>query len=260
MTDISSPIRLQLHNVVQRFRIVRDRPHTLREAFVRRFRSGSHIRDLEALKGVSLAALRGESLGIIGRNGSGKSTILRLVARIYRPTTGVVEVNGHVSPLIELGAGFHPELTGRENVVLAGALMGIDPREMRKRLEAILAFAELTEFGEALVKQYSSGMFARLAFAVATEIDPDILLVDEMLSVGDEAFQHKCLERMHRFRREGKTILFVSHDMNPIRSLCDRVILLDKGQIVTDGEPEQVIARYHELLQESRPTSATRSF
>lgn len=242
--------KIRLHQVVQRFRIVRDRPHTLREAFARRFRLGSSIHVLEALKGISFSVKAGETLGIIGRNGSGKSTILRIIARIYRPTAGEVEVNGHVSPLIELGAGFHPELTGRENVILAGALMGIEPAEMRKKLGAILAFAELTEFVDAPVKQYSSGMFARLAFAVATEIDPDILLVDEILAVGDEGFQRKCLERMNRFRREGKTIVFVSHDMVITRALCDRVLLLEKGEIVTEGSPEAGIDRYHKLLEE----------
>ena len=256
--ELPPPIKIQLQNVVQRFRIVRDRPHTLREALARRFQVGSHIRELEALRNVSLLVRQGESLGIIGRNGSGKSTLLRLIVRIYRPTAGVVEVNGSVSPLIELGAGFHPELTGHENVILAGALMGISPSEMRKRLEAILAFAELTEFGEALVKQYSSGMYARLAFAVATEIDPDILLVDEVLAVGDEPFQQKCMERMHHFRRQGKTILFVSHDTGAIQSLCDRVILLHQGQVVADGKPEPVIARYHRLLQEPQPEQTGR--
>jgi ABC-type polysaccharide/polyol phosphate transport system ATPase subunit len=248
----SATVKIRLRNVGHRFRIARDRARTLREAFTRRFRPGAHVRDLEALKDVSLSVRPGESVGIIGRNGSGKSTLLRLIVRIYRPTTGAVEVHGSVSPLIELGAGFHPELTGRENVILAGALMGINPSEMRRRVEAVLAFAELTEFGEALVKQYSSGMFARLAFAVAVETDPDILLVDEILAVGDEPFQQKCLERMHHFRRQGKTLLFVSHDLAAIRSLCDRVVLLHQGQILADGLPEPVIGRYHELLQEPR--------
>ena len=247
--------KVRLQQIVQHFRIVRDRPHTLREAFARRFRLGSNIGVLEALKGVSFSVASGETLGIIGRNGSGKSTILRIIARIYRPTAGTVEVNGHVSPLIELGAGFHPELTGRENAILAGALMGIAPVKMRKRLEAILAFAELSDFGDTPVKQYSTGMFARLAFAVATEIDPDILLVDEILAVGDEAFQRKCLERMNRFRREGKTILFVSHDMNLIRTLCNRVLLLEKGEIVMEGAPEEAIAHYQGLVGESWPGS-----
>ena len=258
MSAPQSSAKISLRQIVQRFRIVRDRPRTLREAFTRRFHLGSSIHTLEALKGISFSIAAGESLGIIGRNGSGKSTILRIIARIYRPTAGSVEVNGHVSPLIELGAGFHPELTGRENVVLAGALLGIEPAEMRKRMEAILGFAELTEFANAPVKQYSSGMFTRLAFAVATEIDPDILLVDEILAVGDEAFQRKCMERMNHLRREGKTIVFVSHDMNATRMLCDRVLVLEKGEIVAEGSPEAAITAYHKLLESSPPASAAR--
>ncbi|HSB16792.1 MAG TPA: ABC transporter ATP-binding protein, partial [Bryobacteraceae bacterium] len=234
-----------------RFRVIYDRPATFRQAFAQFFRQSFEVREFDALKGISFEVRSGETVGIVGRNGSGKSTILKIIARVYRPTAGSVEVFGRVSPLIELGAGFHPELTGRENIVLAGALMGIDPSDMRNRLEAVVSFCELQDFIDAPIKQYSSGMYARLGFAIATEIDPDILLVDEILAVGDEAFQQKCLERMNKFRREGKTIVYVSHDLNSVKTLCSRALLLDSGEIVETGDPEKVIDRYHELLQTS---------
>ena len=182
--------------------------------------------------------------------------MLKIIARVYKPTSGRVELEGRISALIELGAGFHHELTGRENIVVNGALLGFSRREMKEKYHHIVAFAELEEFIDTPIKQYSTGMLARLGFAVATEVDPDILLVDEILAVGDEPFQQKCLERMNNFRRQGKTTLFVSHDMELVQSLCDRVLLLDHGRLRADGPTEQVIARYHELLQhtESAPT------
>ncbi len=248
--SVSVSRKIFLHQVVQRFRVIHDRPVTLRQAFARMFRYKSSVQDFEALRGVSFQVQAGETFGLIGRNGSGKSTILKIVARIFRPTQGTVEVNGSVSPLIELGAGFHPELTGRENIVLGGSLLGLDPAVMEEKVESIIAFAELQDFLDVPVKQYSSGMFARLGFAVATEINPDILLVDEILAVGDEAFQQKCMDRMSNFRRQGKTIIFVSHDFSAIRSICDRVLLLDHGRVITQGSPDEVIARYHELLRQ----------
>ncbi len=240
--------------VNQQFRIIHDRPDSFREAFVRKFRNLGKYEDFYALRDVSLRIGRGESVGIIGRNGSGKSTLLKIIARVYKPTSGRVEVDGRVSALIELGAGFHHDLTGRENIVVNGALLGFSRREMREKYHDIVAFAELEDFIDTPIKQYSSGMLARLGFAVATEVDPDILLVDEILAVGDEPFQHKCLERMNNFRRQGKTTVFVSHDMGLVQSLCDRVLLLDHGHLHAEGPPEQVIARYHELLH--HPTSA----
>ena len=241
--------KIRFESVWQRFRLLHDRPHTLREAFVSFYRPRTTAHLFEALKGISFTVQPGETLGIIGRNGSGKSTILKIIARVFPPSAGVVEVNGHVSPLIELSAGFHPELTGRENIVLAGVLLGFTRAQMKEKFDRIVAFAELEEFIDAPVRQYSTGMFARLGFAVATETDPDILLVDEVLAVGDEGFQHKCLERMNGFRRQGKTLVYVSHDMATVQSLCDRVLLLNQGEVVVEGRPEPVIARYHELLQ-----------
>lgn len=249
MSETPADVTIRFDQVVQRFRIIYDRSTTLREAFVRVVGRRSQVHQFEALKGISFQVRAGETLGIIGRNGSGKSTILKIIAGVYPPTAGEVEVKGHVSPLIELGAGFDPELTGRENVILGGALMGVDPLEMKDKLEAILAFAELDEFIDVPIKQYSSGMYARLGFSVATEINPDILLIDEVLSVGDSAFRRKCQERMETFRRQVKTIVFVSHDMGSVRKLCDRVLLLDHGRVLAEGSPEQVIARYQELLK-----------
>ena len=245
---------IRFDQVSQRFRIIHDRTDSFREAFVRMFRSPGRSEDFYALRDVSLRIGRGESVGIIGRNGSGKSTLLKIIARVYKPTSGRVEIEGRVSALIELGAGFHHDLTGRENIVVNGALLGFSRREMKGKYRDIVAFAELEDFIDTPIKQYSSGMLARLGFAVATEVDPDILLVDVILAVGDEPFQHKCLERMNNFRRQGKTTVFVSHDMGLVQSLCNRVLLLDHGHLHADGPPKQVIARYHELLRQ--PVSA----
>ncbi len=237
-------VAIRFDQVNQRFRLIHDRPDSFREAFVRKFRSLGKYEDFYALRDVSLQIRGGESVGIIGRNGCGKSTLLKIIVRVYKPTSGRVEVEGRVSALIELGAGFHHDLTGRENIVVNGALLGFSRREMKEKYRDIVAFAELEEFIDTPTKQYSSGMLARLGFAVATEVDPDILLVDEILAVGDEPFQHKCLERMNNFHRQGKTTVFVSHDMGLVQSLCDRVLLLDHGHLHADGPPEQVITRY----------------
>lgn len=258
MTGSSNRCKIRLHNVRQRYRKIRRRARTLRNALLRLYRRDPILREFEALKGISFTVTEGETLGIIGRNGSGKSTILKLIAHIFPPTAGTVEVNGHVSPLIELGAGFHSELTGRENVILAGALLGFRRREMEQKLDRILTFAGLEDFVDTPLRTYSSGMSARLGFAVATEIDPDILLVDEVLAVGDEGFRHKCLERMNNFRRQGKTMLFVSHDMDQVREVCDRVLLLQEGVVLTEGKPDQVIARYLELIRQVGPGAPVR--
>ncbi|MFQ5694469.1 MAG: ABC transporter ATP-binding protein [Terriglobia bacterium] len=247
MPSNSPAIRFQ--DVHQVFRLLRTHTRSLRGALIEFFRRSRLTDNFEALKGVSFTVAEGETLGIIGRNGSGKSTILKIIARIFPPTSGCVEVHGRLSPLIELGAGFHPELTGRENVILGGVLQGFTRKQMREKFERILAFAELEDFIDAPLRQYSTGMYARLGFAVATEIDPDILLVDEILAVGDEAFQQKCLERMAEFRRRRKAMVFVSHSMEQVRELCSRVLLLHDGQVLACGEPQAVIDRYHELLQ-----------
>jgi len=247
--------RVEFDDVVQRFRVIRERPDTLREFFAKLTRPQVAYHDFEALKHVSFRVSKGEMVGIIGRNGSGKSTILKIVAGVYTPTSGHVEVHGTVAPLIELGAGFHHELTGRENILLNALLLGLSKREVKEREAQIIAFAELGDFIDSPIKQYSSGMYMRLAFAVATEVDPDILIVDEILGVGDSGFRQKCFDRILQFRASGKTILFVSHDMSSVSQLCDRVLLINNGELMEDGPPNRVIARYEELLTQTQPAS-----
>jgi ABC-type polysaccharide/polyol phosphate transport system ATPase subunit len=230
--------------VTQRFRVIHERPDTVRELFARLFRNHTNFHDFDALQKVSFEVHKGEMLGVIGRNGSGKSTLLKLVAGVYRPTEGTVKVNGTLAPLLELGAGMHPELTGRENIIINGLLMGYSKRQMLDRQQKIIDFADLGDFIDAPLKQYSSGMHTRLAFAVASEVNPDILIMDEILAVGDIAFQQKCFDRMERFRHAGKTILFVTHSMQQITEYCDRAILLDKGHLVLDGPPSDVVSVY----------------
>jgi ABC-type polysaccharide/polyol phosphate transport system ATPase subunit len=200
-----------------------------------------------ALQGVTLEVRRGETLGLIGPNGSGKSTLLRLIARTLYPTRGSVEVRGRVSPMLEIGVGFHLDLTGQENIYLNGALLGLSRREVERLYPSIVEFSELGEFIDVPVRNYSSGMHARLGFSIAAHLDPDILLIDEALSVGDEAFQRKCQERMQQVRARGKTIVFVSHNLRTVSALCDRVCLLVHGKIVARGAPDEVVPRYQEL-------------
>jgi ABC-type polysaccharide/polyol phosphate transport system ATPase subunit len=189
---------------------------------------------------------RGEVFGLVGVNGAGKSTLLKVVARVLRPTKGRVIVRGRVAPLLELGAGFHPELTGEENIFLNGALLGFSRREMLEKYDQIVEFSELGEFINAPIRTYSSGMFARLGFSVATASEPDVLLVDEVLSVGDEAFQQKCAARIDAFRQNGTAILLVSHNMTMIEEMCQRAAWLDHGALKAIGEPAQVIRTYRE--------------
>lgn len=202
-----------------------------------------------ALQDVSFAVEAGELLGIIGHNGAGKSTILKLLARITRPTSGSVHTRGRLAALIELGAGFHPDLTGRENIFLNGAMLGLRRDEIRRQLEAIVDFAEIEPFIDTPIKRYSSGMYLRLAFAIAAHVRADLLLVDEMLAVGDTAFQAKCLARMRELNRDGATIVLISHDTWTVQRFCRRALLLDHGLLVADGDPEAVIERYQEGLR-----------
>ena len=199
---------------------------------------------LWALHNVSFRVAKGETLGIIGSNGSGKSTCLKLLTRIYAPTTGSVSVDGRVSALLELGAGFHPELTGRENVYLYGSILGISRRAMRERFDDIVSFSEMARFVDEPIKFYSSGMYVRLAFATAISVNPDVLLIDEVLAVGDQRFQAKCLERIHALKTQGTTIVFVSHDLDTVAQLCDRAIWLASGRLRSDGATCDVIGDY----------------
>ncbi|MGE5235284.1 MAG: ABC transporter ATP-binding protein [Acidobacteriota bacterium] len=214
------------------------------------------LRYKTALDGVSLSALPGEAVGIIGENGSGKTTLLRLVAGISRPDEGVLVTTGTVSAILELGMGFHPEFTGRENAMVYGTLVGVAEAVMRDQLDEILGFAELGEFVDQPTRTYSSGMLARLAFAVATNVDPRVLVVDEALAVGDGAFQKKCVDRMRRFKTEGRTVLFCSHSMYLIGMFCDRVVWLDQGRVAGEGTPGDVIPAYETHLGRARQTAS----
>ena len=219
---------------------------TLKSALLRR----SLLRDLRpneaflALKNVSFSVARGSTVGVIGRNGSGKSTALKVVAGITKPTSGTVKVDGRISALIELGAGFHPEISGRENVFINGIMLGLSRREVEERFDEIVDFAELREFIDAPVKTYSSGMYMRLGFAVAINVNPDVLLVDEVLAVGDEGFTHKCLDKFAEFRRRGKTIMIVTHSLGLVERLCDDAVWLDNGEKQSEGDPKRVVDAY----------------
>jgi ABC-type polysaccharide/polyol phosphate transport system ATPase subunit len=212
--------------------------------------SGSLVGDLNpedsfhALRGVSFSVRSGSTFGIIGRNGSGKSTALKLVAGITKPTTGTVAVQGRISALIELGAGFHPEISGRENVFINGIMLGLTKREITRRFDEIVEFAELEDFIDAPVKTYSSGMYMRLGFAVAINVDPDVLLIDEVLAVGDEAFTHKCLDKFAEFRRRNKTVLLVTHALNLVERFCDDALWLNEGRVRAMGDPRRVVSAY----------------
>jgi len=235
-----------LQDVGVRYRIPSERIHSFKEYAIRRLQRKLQMRDFWALQDINLSIQQGEAFGLIGNNGAGKSTLLKLVARVFRPTSGRVLVIGQVAPLLEFGAGFHPELTGRENIYLNGALLGFTRNEMEEKFQRIVDFAELWDFIDSPMRTYSSGMWARLGFASATDVQPDILLVDEVLSVGDEAFQRKSLARMESFRENGATIVLVSHSMDLIETMCRRAAWLDHGQIKAIGSAGEVIQAYRE--------------
>ena len=206
---------------------------------------GTHI---EALKGVDLRIPKGKTVGIIGRNGSGKSTLLKLMTGIYTPTRGTIEVKGRISALLELGAGFHPDFTGRENILINGIILGMSRGELKERMPGIIEFAELGDFIDEPVRTYSSGMFMRLAFAVATHVDPDVLIIDEILSVGDEHFTRKSQAKMNEFRRSGKTIVLVTHDLSTVQNWCDAAVWIDGGKVRMYGDAAQVVADYRRAV------------
>src|SRR5258708_5681531 len=221
-----------------------------------------------ALRDVSLQVKEGEVLGLIGRNGAGKTTLLKILSRIARPTTGWAEIHGRVGSLLEVGTGFHAELTGRENTFLSGAILGMSKREIARKFDEIVAFAELEKFIDTPVKHYSSGMYVRLAFAVAAHLEPEILLVDEVLAVGDINFQKKCLGKMSDVARAGRTVVLVSHQLNQIRRLCHRVVWVDAGSIRMNGDTHEVVAAYESEMArgctvgggQNRATGTRRSF
>ena len=233
-------------DVSKTFRLPHERRHTLKERALHPLRRSGHDR-LDALKGISFDVQPGEFFGIVGRNGSGKSTLLKVLAGIYRADRGEVRMSGRVSTFIELGVGFNPDLAARDNVLINGIMLGLTPREALRRFDEIIAFAELEEFVDLKLKNYSSGMQVRLAFSVMIQVDADILLIDEVLAVGDAAFQQKCFDVFHSLRDSGKTILFVTHDMGAVRRFCDRAMLLERGEQRLIGEPDRVGSHYIEL-------------
>jgi len=237
---------IEMNAVGKRYVLRRQKPFLLREIVRRLAQRKSAHREFWAIRELSFRIDHGESVGIIGTNGAGKSTLLGLIAGAVFPTVGRVTVHGRIGALLELGAGFHADLTGRENVYLNASLLGLNRKEVEERFPAIVAFSELDEFIDVQLRNYSSGMHVRLGFSVAVHIDPDILLIDEALSVGDAGFQHKCIDRITGFREEGKTLLFVSHSPTLVRRLCDRVIWLEHGRLHMDGPAEAVLAAYAE--------------
>lgn len=239
---MSQPI-ITARDVCKTFRLSRF-PRSLKSTLLRRGAKETHL--VEALHGITLEIQPGESVALLGRNGSGKSTFLSLVGRIYLPSSGSLEVLGRVAPLLELGAGFHWDLTGRENIELNGVILGLTRRQVAELAPAIIEFAELEEFIDSPLRTFSSGMFTRLGFSIAVHTFAEILLVDEVLAVGDEAFQEKCFARIDRMKREGRTILFVSHEMSDVLRVADRVVWLDRGRVRMDGPPEDVVKVYLE--------------
>ncbi|MCW3047461.1 MAG: transporter related protein [Solirubrobacterales bacterium] len=232
--------------VSKQFDLPREQVHTLKERFLHPLRS-SQTDTLHALRDVSFDVRKGEFFGIAGRNGSGKSTLLKCVAGIYGTTAGDIYVKGQVSTFIELGVGFNPDLPASDNILLNATMLGLSPKESRSRIDSVLDFAELREFGDLKLKNYSSGMMVRLAFSVMIQVDAEVLIIDEVLAVGDAAFQQKCYDEFERIRRSGKTVLFVTHDMGAIRRFCDRAVLLEKGRLIAEGNPRDVGLRYLQL-------------
>ncbi len=238
---------IRVAGVSKRFRLYHERVRSIKENVIGRFRAGRTWEEFWALRDVSFDIHAGEMFALIGENGSGKSTMLKILARILLPDEGSMAIQGSVSALIELGAGFHPDFTGRENVFLNASILGFRRREIEERFDEIVRFAELERFIDTPVKSYSSGMYMRLGFSIAIHVDPDVLLIDEILSVGDEHFQRKCLDRIQEFRRKGKTIVFVTHALGTVESMCERAALLSAGRLVTIGPARTVVARYRDL-------------
>jgi ABC-2 type transport system ATP-binding protein len=250
-TDDERPDVIVIDDVSKRFVIRKD--NSLKERLITLGRSGRrHREDFWALRNVSATIKAGTTIGLIGHNGSGKSTLLKVIGGIIDPSSGSVARRGRIAALLELGAGFHPDLTGRENVFLNAAILGLTRKETEERFDDIAAFSGIGDFIDTQVKFYSSGMYVRLAFAVAVHTDPDILLVDEVLAVGDEAFQRKCLDKIRTFQQEGRTIILVTHSLSQVAELCDRAILLNQGNVVYEGAAHEAVAKFREILESRR--------
>ena len=251
---MTEEISVSVCDVTKKYRLFSTPGERVKESF-HPFRKRYH-KEFWALKGISFNIVKGQVLGILGRNGSGKSTLLQIIASVVRPTSGSVTVNGRVSALLELGLGFNPEFTARQNVMLNGAIMGVSRAEMLRRMPGIMAFADIGEFFDQPMKIYSSGMLLRVAFAAAIHVDPDIFIVDEALAVGDAKFQHKCFQRLTDLQAQRRTVILVTHNSSLVTNYCDRALLLDQGRLVADGEPTHVVDRYYDLLFDHNTASA----
>lgn len=247
---------VQIENLSKHFVIRKEK--SLKERVVNFGRSRAHREDFWALKDVSLEIASGSTVGLIGPNGSGKSTLLKMIGGILQPDTGSVKIRGRLAALLELGAGFHPDLTGRENVYLNASILGLSRAQTDKHFDAIVDFSGIEKFIDTQVKFYSSGMYVRLAFAVAVHVDPDILLVDEVLAVGDEPFQRKCLERIRQFQAEGRTIVLVTHSLDQVADFCDRAVVLEHGNVMTDGTPREALRALRADFEEARQDEVDR--
>jgi ABC-type polysaccharide/polyol phosphate transport system ATPase subunit len=249
-------VAIDVHDLGVRYSLRFTRKTTIRESFTRALRRESGERSFWALRHLDLRVVHGESLAVIGPNGAGKSTLLQTLAGILTPSEGSVDVFGNVSSLLTLGAGFDQELTGRENILLGGAFMGIDHREMERRLEGIIEFADIGEFIDASIKTYSSGMRARLGFAIATSVDPDILLLDEVLATGDQVFRAKSKARVLELVQAAKAIILVTHDMNWVTEFCNRAMLIERGEVILEGNPAEVVALHQQHAEEEKARKA----
>lgn len=235
---------IDVNNVTKRFRIYHEKRNSVYEALVGRFSDGKYYEDLVVLKNLSFSINKGEMFGIVGKNGTGKTTLLRIISGIYKPDEGSVTVNGSLIPLLALGAGFQMELTAKSNVIQYGILLGFKRKEIEARVDKVMAFAELEKFSDTKLKNFSSGMYARLAFSTAIQIDPEILIIDEVLQVGDLAFQQKSYEAILSFKKRGKTVILVTHNVTSIQDHCDRAMFLNHGTIEAIGEPRTVVDAY----------------
>lgn len=247
---------IQVEDVCKKFKVYDDKGTSLKERVL--FRKRRRHKERQVLKGISFTIYKGETVGLIGKNGCGKSTLLKMLARILYPTQGIVRLRGRVSSLLELGAGFHPDLSGRENIFTNASIFGLGRAEIERRLDAVIRFSELEEFIDDPVRTYSSGMYMRLAFSVAINVDADILLIDEILAVGDAGFQKKCFRRLKEIKEIGTTIVIVSHSMEQIEKNCDRSIWIHEGKIQAEGNPQEISVQYMDYMEEHRRAVAER--
>lgn len=241
---------IEVKNIKKSFKVYLDRSSNMKDFVIHSKRRRYEYRDV--LKGISFDVKKGEAIGLIGHNGCGKSTTLKMLAKIMYPDSGSIEIQGRVSSLIELGAGFHPDMSGRENIYINASIFGLSKKEIDKKLDSIIAFSELEDFIDNPIRTYSSGMYIRLAFAVAVHVEPQILLMDEILAVGDVNFQKKCIEKIKEFKKQGITIVFVSHNMEDVYQICDRVVWLDHGHIKAMGDTKEIGEQYLAAMKENK--------